>query len=287
MVRHPTTRLHPLRPLLRYPTSPHPLPGLPRIVRVHERSTRFSFSNELVESLSALSSKPSPHIVLLSKGNSPQLYFEESYLARRMGIAVVKPADLLVREGRVFLKTIGGLEQVDVIYRRIISRTLDPITFGADASSGVPGLINCARKGSVIIANNLGAGVADNKALLRYSDRIIQFYLGEPALLKSVPTYHCADPDQLDHVLAHESTMLLKPIHREGDLSHLYRADRRDEYQEKLRLLLQPPPNASWPSPSSTPPPPHALKKAAWCRAPFISAPLSSSATIPRCCPVA
>ncbi len=199
----------------------------------------FSFSTELVEALSNLSDKPSPHIVLLSSGNIQENDFEDTFLARRMGIAVVNPGDLIVREGRVFLKTIGGLEQVDVIYRRALSRTLDPITFGAKGGSGIPGLVNCARKGTVAIANSIGNGIADNKSLLRYSDRIIQFYLGEQAILKSVPTYICADRDQLDYVKANRESMLLKPIHQEGDLNRIYRPDKRAEYQKKMELLLE------------------------------------------------
>ncbi|MDZ4787565.1 MAG: circularly permuted type 2 ATP-grasp protein [Blastochloris sp.] len=199
----------------------------------------FSFSTELVEALSSFTDKPSPHIVLLSKANTTENDFEESFLARRMGIAVVNPVDLIVREGRVFLKTITGLEQVDVIYRRIPTHQLDPIAFGPSGTYGIPGLINCVRKGTVAVANSIGSGIADNKALLRYADQIISYYLGEKALLETVDTYACADPDQRDYVKSQASSMLLKPLHREGQLSRFYDTNQRTEYQKKLTQLFQ------------------------------------------------
>jgi len=197
-----------------------------------------SFSTDLVEALSALSPESAPHVVMLALGGSHDAWFEESFLARRMGVAMVKPADLLVRGDRVFLKTIAGLEKIDVIYRRVESASLDPIAFGSRGSRGVPGLVNCVRKGTVTIANALGSGVADNKALLPYSDFIIRYYLQEEPLLRTVTTYHCADRDQREYVRDHLDEILLKPIHREREVQGLLQRGQSVEYREQMLQLL-------------------------------------------------
>lgn len=170
-----------------------------------------AFSTRLVEALRSLSPEKEPHIVLLHDVEPGDEYFEESFLARRMGVAMAKPADLLVRDSQVFLKTIGGLEKVDVLYRRVRSTSLDPVAFGSTHMSGIPGLMSCLRRGSVVVANAPGSGVADNKALLRHADALIRFYLREEPLLRSVPTFNCGDPDQADHVRLHRRELVLKP----------------------------------------------------------------------------
>jgi uncharacterized circularly permuted ATP-grasp superfamily protein/uncharacterized alpha-E superfamily protein len=180
------------------------------------------FVAQLAETLRARSPRPNPHTVLLCRGEDNQSYFEESFLARSLGIAMVQPGDLLVRESRVFLKTIRGLEQVDVIYRRIESSSIDPIAFGQSRFQGVPGLVNCVRKGSVAVVNAIGSGVADNRAILRYSDHIINFYLREKPMLRTVPTFTCRDADQAEHVKQNLSKMVLKPIHDLNTMQKYY-----------------------------------------------------------------
>lgn len=180
------------------------------------------FIAQVAEMLRARSPRPNPHTVLLCRGEDNQSYFEESYLARSLGIAMVQPGDLLVRDSRVFLKTIRGLEQVDVIYRRIESSSIDPIAFGQSRFQGVPGLVNCVRKGSVAVVNAIGSGVADNRAILRYSDHIIHFYLREKPLLRTVPTFTCRDADQAEHVKQNLSKMVLKPIHDLNTMQKYY-----------------------------------------------------------------
>ncbi len=180
------------------------------------------FAAQLAELLRARSPRPNPHAVLLCRGEDNQSYFEESFLARSLGIAMVQPGDLLTRESRVFLKTIRGLEQVDVIYRRIESSSIDPIAFGQSRFQGVPGLVNCVRKGNVAIVNAIGSGVADNRAILRYSDRIILYYLHEKPLLKTVPTFTCRDVDQAAHVRHNLANMVLKPIHDLNTMQKYY-----------------------------------------------------------------
>lgn len=171
-----------------------------------------SFSTHLLEMLRAQSPKRNPHILLLTSGQPGQAYFEEALLARNMGISIAQAGDLLVRDGCVYLKTIRGLELVDVIYRRVESLSLDPIAMPESAFGGVPGLINVWRKGAVAIVNSPGAGVADNRALLRYADRIIKFYLQQSPILQSVETYHLSDVDQRQYVADRLDACWLKPL---------------------------------------------------------------------------
>lgn len=171
-----------------------------------------SFTTHLLEGLRNSSEGSRSRIVLLTRDESNQAFFEESFLARHMGIALTRPGDLIVRDGRVFLKTIRGLEQIDVIYRRLESASIDPVAIPQSEFNGVPGLVNCARKGTVKIVNALGSGVADNRAMLRYSDRLISYYLRQKPILRTVPTYNMSDRDQAAYFLQHEKQMLLKPI---------------------------------------------------------------------------
>ncbi|MGJ8672730.1 circularly permuted type 2 ATP-grasp protein [Rubritalea sp.] len=170
------------------------------------------FSTYLLEMLRAQSSRKNPHVLLLTSANAGQAYFEEAFIARHMGISVAQPKDLLVRESRVFLKTIRGLEPVDVIYRRIESSALDPIAMPNRWARGVPGLINVVRKGNVAVVNAPGVGIADNRALLRYSDRLIKHYLQEQPILETVETYHMDDLDQRSHVWENPEEMVIKPV---------------------------------------------------------------------------
>ncbi|WP_309387368.1 circularly permuted type 2 ATP-grasp protein [Cerasicoccus frondis] len=177
-----------------------------------------SFSTYLAEALRAQTDVANPNIVLLTRGETNQTHFEEGFLARHMGISVVRPADLLVRDSHVYLRTIRGLERVDVIYRRVESSTVDPVATPGGNFEGVPGLVNVLRKGNVSIVNALGAGVADNRAILRYSDRIIGYYTGRRPILPTAPTYHLSDPDQREFVYEHADSMILKPVQDHASL---------------------------------------------------------------------
>jgi len=203
----------------------------PEIFESYNVQPISSFATQLVEALSALSDQPNPHIVLLNRAETNEDYFEESFLARRMGIAMVRPDDLLVRESNVYLKTVAGLEKIDVIYRRVGSASIDPIAFGFSGFLGIPGLVNCVRKGNVVIGNALGCGLADNKALLRYADRIIRFYLNEEPLLETIPTYHCSDPDQAEYVRQNLDKLVLKPVHRNRETARLLSDFDKDMHQ--------------------------------------------------------
>lgn len=153
-----------------------------------------------------------PLTVLLSEGEASRHFFEESFLARHMGIPLARPQDLVVRQGKVFLRTIAGLLEVDVIHRRMESSLLDPVAFAGADGAGLPGLVQCVRQGSVRVANALGCAVADNRAVLPSSDAIIRFYTGERALLRTVPTFTGYDRDHQEWMEEHRHEALLKPV---------------------------------------------------------------------------
>ena len=157
-----------------------------------------------------------PTVVLLSPGIYNSAYFEHTVLARRMGIELVEGNDLLVHENVVFMKTTKGLQRVDVIYRRIDDDYLDPLAFKPDSSLGVVGLMNAYRAGSVTIANAVGTGVADDKAIYPFVPEIIRFYLDEEPILPNVPTYDCTDDVQRRHVTSHLDELVVKNTNQSG-----------------------------------------------------------------------
>ncbi len=158
-----------------------------------------------------------PNIVLLTPGVFNSAYFEHVFLAREMGVPLVEGRDLYVDEqDRVFMKSISGLKRVHLIYRRIDDDFLDPEVFREDSMLGVPGVMRALKAGKVTIANAVGAGVADDKAVYAYMPRIIEYYLSEEAILKNVKTYICREPNDLAYVLDHLDDLVVKPVGESG-----------------------------------------------------------------------
>src|SRR6202451_3910963 len=155
-------------------------------------------------------------IALLTPGIYNSAYFEHSFLAQQMGIELVEGRDLIVDGGIVYMKTIRGLNRVDVIYRRVDDDFLDPLTFRADSELGVPGLMGAYRAGNVALANAVGNGVADDKAVYSYVPEFIRYYLGEDPILRSVETYICAKPNDLAYVLDHLPELVVKAVGESG-----------------------------------------------------------------------
>lgn len=169
-------------------------------------------TTDMLEMLRSFSNDPDPTVVLLSSGPGSAVYSEHSFLARRMGIPLVQGGDLLVLNDSVYLKTVSGLEKVEIIYSRISDQWLDPMVFRRDSYLGVPGLVHCIRKGTVVVVNGIGSQLADDRALLPFASRIVRFYLGEAPLLKSVPTYWLGDIDQREMVLADLAQYTIRPL---------------------------------------------------------------------------
>ena len=157
-----------------------------------------------------------PTVVVLTPGVHNSAHFEHAFLARRMGAELVEGRDLFCRDGSLFMRTTKGPRQVHVVYRRIDDEYLDPVHFRPDSLLGVPGLLNAARDGTVTIANAVGNGVADDKALYPYVPKIIEYYLGEKPLLPNVPTYDLQDDDVREFVIERLDSMVLKPVDGSG-----------------------------------------------------------------------
>ncbi len=172
--------------------------------------------NKLLVSLAPESSSP-PTVAVLTPGIFNSAYFEHSFLAQRMGATLVEGGDLHVSEDdRVYMRTIDGLEPVDVIYRRIDDLFLDPEVFRPDSTLGVPGLIRAWKAGHVAIANAPGAGVADDKVVYAWVPDFVRYYLGEEPLLPNVPTYRCLYDDERSFVLENLTELVLKPANESG-----------------------------------------------------------------------
>jgi uncharacterized circularly permuted ATP-grasp superfamily protein len=157
-----------------------------------------------------------PRVVLLSPGIYNSAYFEHVFLAREMGVPLVEGRDLVVEDERVFMRTTGGLSRVDVIYRRIDDDFLDPDAFRRESMLGVPGLMRAYRAGNLALANAVGTGVADDKAVYAYMPRIIRYYLAQEPILQSVETHICREPAALRYTLDHLSELVVKPVGEAG-----------------------------------------------------------------------
>ncbi|MDP0498978.1 MAG: circularly permuted type 2 ATP-grasp protein [Verrucomicrobiota bacterium JB022] len=154
-------------------------------------------------------------VILLGEGNHPVMQYEDSFLARHLGLPLVQPGDLLVRDGEVFWRTVQGLKPVQVIWRRLQSGSIDPVALGTDvaAGRGVAGLLHAVRQGSVQIVNAPGAGSSESRALLRYASRLVRYYLQEDPLLETVESFNLSDPDQALQVLDDPDAWLIQPLH--------------------------------------------------------------------------
>ncbi|MGH2726162.1 MAG: circularly permuted type 2 ATP-grasp protein, partial [Actinomycetota bacterium] len=157
-----------------------------------------------------------PQIVLLTPGAYNSAYFEHTLLARHMGIPLVEGGDLMTEADVVYMRTTRGRQRVDVIYRRVDDEYLDPLAMRPDSLLGCPGLLSAARAGTVTMANAIGNGVADDKAMFAYVPAMIRFYLGDEPLLGSVPTFLCGDPEQRAEVLKRLDELVVKPVDASG-----------------------------------------------------------------------
>ena len=155
-------------------------------------------------------------IVLLTPGPFNSAYYEHSFLADKLGVELVEGRDLFVDDDIVYMRTTLGPKRVDVIYRRVDDEFLDPLVFNPDSVLGVPGLMGAYLAGNVTIANAVGTGVADDKAIYSYVPDLIKFYLAEEPLLQNVPTYRCREPDALKFVLERLDQLVVKEVNGSG-----------------------------------------------------------------------
>jgi uncharacterized circularly permuted ATP-grasp superfamily protein len=179
-----------------------------------------------------------PTVVLLTPGINNSAYYEHLYLAKQMGIELVEGTDLVVDQDHVFMRTTRGLKPVHVIYRRLDDGWLDPIFGRQESLVGVAGLVNAYRAGNVAIANALGNGVADDKAVYALVPRIIRYYLGEEPILPNVQTYMCAFDDDRRYVLGHLEELVVKTVDESGGYGMLIGPESsKEERQEFARRI--------------------------------------------------
>jgi uncharacterized circularly permuted ATP-grasp superfamily protein len=169
-----------------------------------------------LRSVAPLSTRGEPTIAVLTPGRFNSAYYEHSFLADKLGVELVEGRDLHVDDDCVYMLTTQGPKRVDVIYRRIDDDFIDPEVFRPDSILGVPGLMRAYLAGNVTLANAVGAGVADDKAIYTYMPEIIDFYLGEKAILNNVPTWRCREADALKYVLEHLAELVVKEVNGSG-----------------------------------------------------------------------
>src|ERR1700734_1312283 len=169
-----------------------------------------------LRSVAPLSATAEPTVALMTPGVYNSAYYEHSFLADKLGIELVEGRDLIVKNDQVFMRTTEGLKRVDVIYRRVDDDFLDPLTFRPDSALGVPGLMSAYAAGNITLANAVGTGIADDKAVYSYMPEIVKFYLGEEPILKNVPTWRCREPKDLAYVLDNLSDLVVKEVHGSG-----------------------------------------------------------------------
>ena len=189
------------------------------------------------DSLESLSpqNKENPRIVLLTPGPFNETYFEHAYLARYLGYTLVEGGDLTVRDNKVYLKTLGGLQQVDVIMRRQDDEFCDPLELRTDSALGVAGLVQAVQTGNVAVANALGTGLLETPALMMFLPRLCKHLLGEELRLPSVGAYWCGDAAARSHVLANLQRMVIKPTFPNAHREVVFGAGLSDQGLQTLR----------------------------------------------------
>ncbi|WCN07461.1 circularly permuted type 2 ATP-grasp protein [Marinomonas mediterranea] len=215
---------------------------MPRLFRTSRIKRLSHFFQTLRDTLTDIGKHVSdkPRIVLLSEGANSKTYFEQAYLANYLGFPLVQGGDLTVRNGRVWMKSLNGLSPVDVIMRRINDDACDQAELRPNSLLGVPGLLEVARSGRVVIANPIGSGLLETPALMAFLPQISQFLLGETLQIPSVKTYWCGSLDNLSYVEANLGQLIIKPAMRinGGDSYYGHTLDEQDKQAllEKIRL---------------------------------------------------
>ncbi len=185
---------------------------LPELFQSQPVESIADIPTDILLRLRAVAERPGPSVVLLTPGVESAVYSEHGFLARRMGIPLVEGGDLVVLDDGLFLRTVFGLERVDVVYSRLADPWLDPLVFKRESHLGIPGLVHCIRKGTVSIVNSIGSQLADDRSLMHFSNAIIRFYLGESPILPTMQTYWLGDLDQREMVFEQPDRFQLRAL---------------------------------------------------------------------------
>ena len=191
----------------------------PELFSRHRVAPVENYPDELLATLKSVAPKTAssePTVVLLTPGIYNSAYYEHSFLADKLGIELVEGRDVVVKGQFAYMRTTEGLKRIDVIYRRVDDDFLDPLAFRPDSALGVPGLMAVYQAGNLTLANAVGTGIADDKAVYSYMPEIVKFFLGQEPILKNVPTWRCREPEHLSYVLDHMEELVVKEVHGSG-----------------------------------------------------------------------
>ncbi len=214
----------------------------PDLFALHRVAPIEDYPDELLATLRSVApprAPGEPTIALMTPGPFNSAYYEHSFLADKLGVELVEGRDLFVKDDVVYMRTTEGPRRVDVLYRRIDDEFLDPLTFRPDSALGVAGLMGAYHAGNVTLANAVGTGVADDKAMYTYMPDIIRFYLGEEPLLQNVPTWRCREPEALAYVLDHLDELVVKEVNGSGGYGMLVGAHAARGQIEEFRAKLK------------------------------------------------
>jgi uncharacterized circularly permuted ATP-grasp superfamily protein len=217
----------------------------PELFARHRVAPVENYPDELLATLNSVapaSTSTDPTVVLLTPGVYNSAYYEHSFLADKLGVELVEGRDLFVMDELVYMRTTQGPRRVDVIYRRIDDDFLDPLVFRPDSTLGVSGLMSAFQAGNVTLANAVGTGIADDKAVYSYMPAIVKFYLGVEPILKNVPTWRCREPEHLAYVLDHLEELVVKEVHGSGGYGMLIgpQADKQTIAAFRAKLKANP-----------------------------------------------
>jgi uncharacterized circularly permuted ATP-grasp superfamily protein len=191
----------------------------PELFSRHRVAPVENYPDELLASLKSvapITTSREPNVVLLTPGVFNSAYYEHSFLADKLGVELVEGRDLFVKDEVVYMRTTQGPQRVDVIYRRVDDDFIDPLAYRPDSVLGVPGLMSAYAAGNVTLANAVGTGISDDKAIYSYMPEVVKFYLGEEPILKNVPTWRCREQESLSYVLDHLNELVVKEVHGSG-----------------------------------------------------------------------
>jgi len=213
----------------------------PELFSLHRVAPVQHYPDLLLETLRAVAPAGvnEPTVVVLTPGMYNSAYFEHAFLAQQMGVELVEGQDLVVRDGFVYMRTTQGPKRVDVIYRRVDDDFLDPSVFRPDSTLGCAGLLDVYRAGNITLSNAVGTGIADDKSIYPYVPKMIEFYLGEKAILHNVPTYLCRQAEDLKYVLAHMADLVIKEVHGAGGYGMLVGPAASKAEIEEFRAVLK------------------------------------------------
>lgn len=209
---------------------------LPELFQQHQVAKLGGFFNSMMQALIQLApqGKTHPRIVLLTPGPRNETYFEHAFLASYLGITLVQGDDLIMRDSYVWIKTVEGLEKVDVILRRVDDTFCDPLELREDSQLGIPGLLQAVRKGNVTVANPLGSSILENTGLMAFLHGAFRYFLNEDPLIPMIATWWCGQKKEMDHVIANLDTLVIKDIVRMGNFKTVMGSQLTRSQKEEL-----------------------------------------------------